>query len=118
MTREEQTKREAEVYGWTGSQFDIQAAFIKGAKWADETLLKKIEAYMIFADMKYINDPRNVNLRETIKDYMDEIVSLVVKINDLEVKVIHNDNESLMMKCECKKAKLINILTHFENKYL
>jgi uncharacterized protein (UPF0297 family) len=81
-------------------------------------LLKKIEAYMIFADMKYINDPRNANLRETIKDYMDEIVSLVVKINDLEVKVIHNDNESLMMKCECKKAKLINILTHLENKYL
>jgi uncharacterized protein (UPF0297 family) len=81
-------------------------------------LLKKIEAYMIFADMKYINDPRNVNLRETIKDYMDEIVSLVVKINDLEVKVIHNDNESLMMKCECKKAKLINILTHLEKKYL
>jgi uncharacterized protein (UPF0297 family) len=81
-------------------------------------LLKKIEAYMIFADMKYINDPRNANLRETIKDYMDEIVSLVVKINDLEVKVIHNDNESLMMKCECKKAKLINILTHLEKKYL
>jgi uncharacterized protein (UPF0297 family) len=81
-------------------------------------LLKKIETYMIFADMKYINDPRNADLRKAITDYMDEIVSLVVKINDLEVKVIHNDNESLMMKCECKKAKLINISMYLENKYL
>lgn len=36
MTREEQIKREAEAYGWTGSQFDIQTAFIRGANWADE----------------------------------------------------------------------------------
>lgn len=29
MTREEQTKREAEVYGWTGSQFDFKLRLLE-----------------------------------------------------------------------------------------
>lgn len=67
MTREEQTKREAEVYGWTGSQFDIQAAFIRGANWADETLLKKIEAYF----KTNYNMPENfmIHLKKNIFNY-------------------------------------------------
>ena len=67
MTREEQTKREAEVYGWTGSQFDIQAAFIRGANWADETLLEKIEAYL----KANYNMPENfmVHLKKNIFNY-------------------------------------------------
>ena len=67
MTREEQTKREAEVYGWTGSQFDIQTAFIRGANWADETLLEKIEAYL----KANYNMPENfmVHLKKNIFNY-------------------------------------------------
>ena len=67
MTREEQTNREAEVYGWTGSQFDIQAAFIRGANWADETLLEKIEAYL----KANYNMPENfmVHLKKNIFNY-------------------------------------------------
>lgn len=36
MRREDKIKHIAESYSWTGNQFDIEKAFIEGAKWADK----------------------------------------------------------------------------------
>lgn len=36
MTRQEKIRHEAEVYAWTGDQYDLKSAFMAGAAWADK----------------------------------------------------------------------------------
>lgn len=81
-------------------------------------LLYKIDMYTSFADMKYEDRLRDMELINTINKYNDGIVDIIKKIDIIEIDAINNENGELVMKCEGRKANLINVMIALECKYL
>ena len=82
------------------------------------TLLEKIDIYTTIVDAEYKDKLRDKKLIDSIKAYNNDIKHLIDRINSVEIGVIKNKNEHLMFICESKKAALINLMIHLQNKYL
>lgn len=81
-------------------------------------LLEKIDMYTTLVDIKYENKLRNMQLKNDIESYNDELKALIDKINNIEIEALKNKNGELMMRCEGRKAHLINIMMYLQEKYL
>ena len=82
-----------------------------------ESFIDKTELYMEIIDMKYENRLRDMELINSIKEKEQEMVPIINKINVIELKAVPLKDRDLMMKCECKKAKLINLMMYMQSKY-
>ena len=82
-----------------------------------ENFIDKAELYMEFIDMKYEDKLRDMELINSIKEKEQEMVTIINKINVIELKAVPLKDNDLMMKCECKKAKLTNLMMYMQSKY-
>lgn len=82
-----------------------------------ENFIDKTELYMEIIDMAYENRLRDMKLINSVKEKEQEMVTIINKINVIELKAVPLKDRDLMMKCECKKAKLINLMMYMQSKY-
>ena len=82
-----------------------------------ENFIDKTELYMESIDNKYKNRLRDMELINSVKEKEQEMVTLINKINVIELKAVPLKDRGLMMKCECKKAKLTNLMMCMQSKY-
>ena len=82
-----------------------------------ENFMYTMELYMEIIDMKYKNRLRDMEMVNSVKEKEQEMVTIINKINVIELKAVPLNDRELMMKCECKKAKLINLMMHMQSKY-
>ncbi len=82
-----------------------------------ENFISKTELYMEIIDVKYEDKLRDLQLMNDVKSKQDEMVTLINKINVIELKSVPLKDDTFMLKCECKKAKLINLMMCMQSKY-
>ena len=82
-----------------------------------ESFIDKTELYMEIIDMKYENRLRDMELINSIKEKEQEMTIIINKINVIESKAVPLKDIDLMMKCECKKAKLTYLMMYMQSKY-
>jgi GTPase Era involved in 16S rRNA processing len=82
-----------------------------------ENFMYETDLYMENIDMKYKNRLRDMEMVNSVKEKEQEIVTIINKINVIELKAVPLNDRELMAKCECKKAKLINLMIHMQSKY-
>jgi hypothetical protein len=83
-----------------------------------ENEINKNELFMEFIDLKYRDKLRDIELINNVKEKSNKLLLLINEVNKIEVQAIKIKDTELMMKCECKKTKLINLMEYMHNKYL
>ena len=82
-----------------------------------ENFITKTELYMEIIDIRYENRLRDMELINIVKEKEQEMVTIINKINEIEIKAVPLKDRELLMKCDCKKAKLINLMMYMQSKY-
>ena len=67
MTREEQIENEAYRDSYNSYEFE---SFMRGAKWADETMIDKVCEWLEFNYTEYLDNSRlGINMKEMVEDF-------------------------------------------------
>ncbi len=78
---------------------------------SDEAKVQLEEAFTVAVEAKM------THLEAEYKEKEQEMVTIINKINVIELKAVPLKDRDLMMKCECKKAKLTNLMMYMQSKY-
>lgn len=82
-----------------------------------ENLLSKINFYNMVMDAKYKGKLRDMELINGVNAYMDELVALIKRIDEIEIDAIKNGDDELMFKCEYRKTIAINAIEELNEIY-
>lgn len=82
-----------------------------------ENLLSKIKFYNMVMNAKYKGKLRDMELINGVNAYMDELVALIKRIDEIEINAIKNGDDELMFKCEAYKSVVINTMEELNEIY-
>jgi translation initiation factor 2 beta subunit (eIF-2beta)/eIF-5 len=82
-----------------------------------ENLLSKIKFYNMVMEAKYNGKLRDMELINGVNAYMDELVVLIKRIDEIEINAIKNGDDELMFKCEHHKSVVINAMEELNEIY-
>lgn len=82
-----------------------------------ENLLSKINFYNMVMDAKYKGKLRDIELINGVNAYIDELVALIKRIDEIEINAIKNGDDELMFKCEHYKSVAINAMEELNEIY-
>ena len=82
-----------------------------------ENLLSKIKFYNMIMEAKYNGKLRDMELINGVNAYIDELVILIKRIDEIEVNAINNGDDELMLKCEYRKTIAINAIEELNEIY-
>lgn len=83
-----------------------------------EARLYKNELYMGWIELKYEGDKLlDLDVVEEVRHRMTELLKLINKVCDIEMKAIAYNDHDLMYKCGLQKAKMVSQMELLRNKY-
>ena len=83
-----------------------------------ELEIAKREIYDNYLEIVYNDKLRDIELINDVKEVINRFTEIIKRINKYEEALIVLNETDLMLKYECQKAKLVNMMLYFNDKYM